>query len=95
MYIADGLIGFGFGLLASGLFFVGLYATVRTAARVRHPGALLAASAVVRVGLFLLAAYFVLRLGLASSAGFLVAFPFVRQVAISRLRPRENELRSA
>ena len=95
MYIADGLIGFGFGLLASGLFFAGLYATVRAAARVRHPGALLAVSAVVRLGLFLLAAYFVLRLGLASGGGFLVAFPIVRQLAISRLRPRESGLRSA
>lgn len=83
MDVVGVLLGLGLGILASGSYFAGLYVTIRATVRAQRPTALLAVSAVIRLGLFLTIGYFVTQMGLEIGLGFFVAFPLVRYVAIS------------
>ena len=95
MDVTGFLLGFGLGVISSGAFFAGLYTTIQIVGRVKSPAALLAASAFLRIGLFLTVGYFVARTGFESGLGYFAAFLLVRYAAIFWSGSRLDGLRNA
>ncbi len=78
------LLGFGLGLLASGLFFAGLAWSLRRALRARYPALVLVSSFVLRAGLLLGAGWWLTRAAspLSSLPAYVLAFFLVRAAAL-------------
>ena len=81
------VLGVALGAGLGGLFFGGLWWTVRRVGRRANPGAWLLVSAGLRLGLAVGGFYLAARLGGAALVGAMVAFLAVRTVAIRSIRP--------
>lgn len=80
-------LAFAAGIGIGGFYFTGLWWTVQRLPRVRHPGAWMTASFLVRAGLCLPAFYGLLQVGWPLLPSTLAGFILVRMVATHRLKP--------
>ena len=81
------VLAFAAGMAVGGGYFTGLWVTVRRLPFVRHPGAWVLGSFVVRAGVTLLSFYAVLQEGWPLLASSLAGFVLVRVYAVNRLKP--------
>ncbi|NQW10175.1 MAG: hypothetical protein HQ481_09895 [Alphaproteobacteria bacterium] len=88
-------LGAGLGVLASGLYFMGLAVGIRMALGAPRPGLILLASAAVRMTLLVTAGMLALRLSPEAGLGFFVAFLLVRFTATASTRLFANLAKNA